>query len=304
MTIRIKRCRMTSPSAKRLKDSLHFNGVEGTRLLLMEGTNWQGNSKSLLVNWGSTSPINRGTRAKVLNKPEAISKATNKIKTFEALEESGINFPWYVRKNRTDFFSEVLTKMCNSDILMFRTTSSGYGGEGIHVLKDIKKNAAEHVGTTEENLTNLDIRTYASHLFNSDTEWSPIIRSTKFVTEYFKARDEYRVHVICGGVAFCQRKGLRTDDDRPEEVNFFVRNHSNGFIFQQNDIEVPEAVKQASVRAVQALGLDFGAVDIRWNSRTGEYSVLEVNTAPAITGNTLTKYTEVFKSIHDILQES
>ncbi|MNY81884.1 hypothetical protein D3C86_2236870 [compost metagenome] len=49
--------------------------------------------------------------------------------------------------------------------------------------------------------------------------------------------------------------------------------------------------------AVNALGLDFGAADVIWNDHRKQAFVLEVNTAPGLTGTTLEKYAKALKEI-------
>lgn len=306
MSIRIKRTRTTGVTARNLRDSLEAEG-NNVKLLRPEGSSWRGTNKSLLVNWGCSSPINSGVNAIVFNKPNKISNASDKIKSFELFEQNSVSYPWYVTTEDNDFISVLAARINQypNTPLMFRTTSTGYGGAGIYVLDDIITSVCTYKGI--DIITTRDIHDYLTYLKNEDPEWSTIINNTKFVTEYFKAKDEFRVHVICGSVVFCQRKALRTDDDRPEEPNFYIRNHSNGFIFQQNNIEVPEMVKQESIKAVNALGLDFGAVDIRFKrsrSQGDSCKVLEVNTAPSLTGNTLKAYTDVFNSVHRVLNEA
>jgi glutathione synthase/RimK-type ligase-like ATP-grasp enzyme len=56
-----------------------------------------------------------------------------------------------------------------------------------------------------------------------------------------------------------------------------------------------EAAKEASIRAVAALGLDFGGVDILVK-KDGSCAVLEVNSAPGIEGTTLDKYAEAINA--------
>ena len=102
--------------------------------------------------------------------------------------------------------------------------------------------------------------------------------------KYIKKQQEYRVHVFNGSVIDVQRKMRRTDTP-DEDVNWQVRNHSNGFIFGREGVELPDTALTMCVDSVQALGLDFGAVD-----RSDTYYVLEVNTACGLTGTTLDKY--------------
>jgi len=55
-------------------------------------------------------------------------------------------------------------------------------------------------------------------------------------------------------------------------------------------------VEQASL-AIAALGLDFGAVDIIWNNHYQLATVLEVNTAPGLEGQTITDYANYFRGL-------
>ncbi|MCW8888178.1 MAG: hypothetical protein OQK25_03845 [Gammaproteobacteria bacterium] len=112
-------------------------------------------------------------------------------------------------------------------------------------------------------------------------------------TKYFKRKDEYRVHVIKGEVVDIQRK-MRKHEVPDEEVNWLVRNHSNGFIFGRGGVYAPDAVVDAALKAVQALDLDFGAADVGYNEHYNQAVVFEVNTAPGLEGTTLEKYVQAF----------
>jgi D-alanine-D-alanine ligase-like ATP-grasp enzyme len=76
-----------------------------------------------------------------------------------------------------------------------------------------------------------------------------------------------------------------------------VRNHDNGFIFVRNDVKAPSSVEEQAVRAIKALGLDFGAVDIIWNDKQQKAYVLEVNTAPGLEGSTVDDYARGFRNL-------
>jgi glutathione synthase/RimK-type ligase-like ATP-grasp enzyme len=112
--------------------------------------------------------------------------------------------------------------------------------------------------------------------------------------EYIPKKHEYRLHVFRDNVFFIQRKARNTDIPN-EEVNWKIRNHGNGFIFAQQNVDVPDVAKQAAIMAIKSLGLDFGAIDMIYNERRNQYYILEVNTACGLTGTTLDKYVEVFK---------
>jgi glutathione synthase/RimK-type ligase-like ATP-grasp enzyme len=79
-----------------------------------------------------------------------------------------------------------------------------------------------------------------------------------------------------------------------EDVNWQVRNHHNGFVFTRSGFDTPEAVSKAAMDAMRILGLDFGAVDVVYNSRENRAYVLEVNTAPGLEGSTVDDYANYF----------
>lgn len=111
-------------------------------------------------------------------------------------------------------------------------------------------------------------------------------------TKYIFKEKEYRVHV-CNGVAIDTQRKIK-DPDR-EVVTWKVRSHANGFIFARNNIDHDPARDELAVAACNALGLDFGAVDIIQDKK-GNYYVLEVNTAPGLEGQTVERYAQELRN--------
>lgn len=106
-------------------------------------------------------------------------------------------------------------------------------------------------------------------------------------TIYEKKKHEYRVHVFDGKVIDVQQKKKRKDYDNH---NTLIRNHSNGWVYCRDDIDVPEKVLAQGVKAVNAVGLNFGAVDIGYNEYYDRAVVYEVNSAPGLYGSTVFSY--------------
>ena len=229
-------------------------------------------SGKTVLNWGSgdLNHINGIEGAlKIINPPEAVSVASSKIATLEALKGE------YAVEVTTDT-SLALGWLIQGDVVVGRELDRGSGGRGIQIFK------------------------------YSDAVDEALFRSCKLYTKYFKATREYRLH--CGkhadGVYRCfdiQRKGLRTDEDRPTSANFYVRNHENGFTFVRSEeglkCTMDERWQMQAIcsLAVQQLGLDFGAVDVRIND-SGVVKIIEVNTAPGLSGTTLANYTNYFET--------
>ena len=109
--------------------------------------------------------------------------------------------------------------------------------------------------------------------------------------KYKKKQNEYRVHVFKGEVIDVTQKKKRKD---AEFVDTKIRNHKNGWVYAREDLFIPPDLYEQAQRTLDAVELQFGAVDIIWNKLENKSYVLEVNTAPGLTGTTLTKYVEAF----------
>ncbi len=84
-------------------------------------------------------------------------------------------------------------------------------------------------------------------------------------------------------------------DPERDQVNWKIRSYANGFLFSRYGIYPSEARDQLAVKAVAALGLDFGAVDLIEDK--GKFYVLEVNTAPGIEDEMVPIYAEAIKEL-------
>lgn len=209
-----------------------------------------------IINWGcSFLDRNLTYEGEFLNHPDAVAKAANKLETFKALDGK-VGIPkWTTLALEASKWVQKEGKSVVS-----RLTLTGHSGEGIVI-------------------TNPD-----------DPEDVP---DAPIYTQYIKKKEEYRVHVFQGKVIFQQRKARKhgVEDDK---VNWQVRNLAGGFIFANKDVNIPAEGLQQAVKAVDLLGLDFGAVDLMLGVDK-QFYVLEVNTACGLQGSTLDAYVDAFK---------
>lgn len=126
-------------------------------------------------------------------------------------------------------------------------------------------------------------------IYSCDNDESEI-EDAPLYTQYVKKEAEYRVHVSFGSVIDIQRK-IR--DPLREPVDWKVRNHQNGFIYVRGGINPPSDVGAQSCRALEVLGLQFGAVDVIVKKDQSVW-FLEVNTAPGLEGQTVENYARAF----------
>lgn len=249
-----------SLSAKALAESL---GVK--RFRLSDTNPRRGNSH--LINWGNSSNwwLRCFFTPSVLNHPDAVRTASCKLSCFDKLEEQGVTIPEYFKTQEEAV--QALSEDSSHPIVC-RTVLNGNSGVGI-VIADTSEDVVQ----------------------------APLY------TRYIPKQDEYRVHVAItneGPRVFDVQKKARRLETPDEEVNWQVRNLEGGFVYKREGVNpgtVPESVLNEAMNAVQALGLDFGAVDVIWNQYRGTAYVLEVNTAPGLEGMTLIRYTQMVRHL-------
>lgn len=118
-------------------------------------------------------------------------------------------------------------------------------------------------------------------------EFGTTLPNVPLYTKYIKKTHECRIHVFNGTVIDAQIKRKVRD---VEEANTFIRNIHTGWVYCREDYNPTDECKQVAISAVTALRLNFGAVDIIYNQHYNTYYILEVNTAPGLTGTTLQNY--------------
>jgi len=216
----------------------------------------------VIINWGRSSPVRYVRTDLDLNKHEAIAIASNKLKTFDKLYENGFeNIPNYCTSQYEA--SNMLYMATNGgenlgkESIYCRTSLTSHSGGGIVIAKNIY-----------------------------DLVEAPLY------TLGTKHKYEFRVHVFKDKVIDVQQKRRRLDYNGPDTG---IRNHSNGYIYARSTVDYPDELLSSSIKAVQLLGLDFGAVDIGYRERDNKVFVFEINTAPGLTGTTLDKYANTFK---------
>jgi hypothetical protein len=119
--------------------------------------------------------------------------------------------------------------------------------------------------------------------------------------EYVKKSREFRVHTTRDprGGYFTRTVEKRRRTDFDGEIDNRIRNHSRGWVFCQENVQPDESVVEESAKAIEALGLDFGAVDVIWNEHYQKAYVLEVNTAPGLEGSTVGFYADALTRLID-----
>jgi glutathione synthase/RimK-type ligase-like ATP-grasp enzyme len=207
--------------------------------------------RSLIVNYGSGSSPVWLGNTVVLNSPRACAVSGNKLSAFNAFKAAGLSIPEFTT-DRTVAESWIAA----GGMVVARTVLNGHSGRGIVVCSSDK----------------------------------PLVNAPLYV-RYKKKRKEFRVHVFQGQVIdVAEKRKRRVEGDRGADVGL-VRNLANGWVYCRDSVVCPADCHDLAVSACMALSLDFGAVDIIWNEKENKSYLLEVNTAPGLTGTTLVNYT-------------
>ncbi len=115
-----------------------------------------------------------------------------------------------------------------------------------------------------------------------------------FEPQYYSKKEdiveEYRVHMfrdrsIRAGKKF--QNATRPDGHTPAHA--WIRSYDAGWVIKYDNFESTKEMRELASKALKALGLDFGAIDLA-KTADGRLLVLEVNRAPGVEGGTVEAY--------------
>lgn len=194
------------------------------------------------------------------NQPSAVRIVCSKVRTYQALASAGVpTVEW------TTSHVEARNWLNSGFTVFHRAVDSGARGVGITVLSP-----------------------------DSIYETLP---SGGFFTKRIAARREFRVYCVRDQVTTILEKRQRLGVD----ANPHVRSYENGYVFCRNHrspVDV-DSFTQTSLAALQAVGLDFGGIDVLLKDN-GAINVLEINSAPGITGTAIKELCVAFKRLSNI----
>lgn len=231
--------------------------------LNIEGSKYRGFPTHLLINWGSSDRRTIRETLPILNDPSKIHNASNKKNCLSILKEAGLGafiVPFTTNKEEAQMW-----------------ISQGFSVYGRSILH----------GTQGEGII----------IFNSE---NPGITDLPLYTKGVMVKREVRTHVFKGEVIdFSQKKrvGKAKREELGIELVREIRNTKNGWVFARDGVTIDDKTKEVSVKAIEALGLDFGAIDIIISD--GDVpKILEVNTAPGMEGMTVVSYANAINKLN------
>jgi hypothetical protein len=221
----------------------------------LRGSQWKGCASHNIINWGLShrGTVREGLR--ILNEPTAVFIASSKTKTLKKLKDEGMYA--HIPKFVVDINAASTLLLREGMPIYCRTIDNSSQGNGIKIAHEVNE-------------------LVAAPLY---TQMLPSIER------------EVRVHVFMGKVIdFAQKKriGASRREEEGIELNEDIRNLSNGWIFAREGVTIDTHIEEVCIKAVSALGLDFGAVDLVISD--GQPKILEINSAPGLMGSTVDAY--------------
>lgn len=205
-------------------------------------------ASSFLVNWGcGNSYVDPH-----LNSTNSVSIAVDKARTFNALfsrMDARVSVPQFASNDTLPLYKE--GEINDTDnIWLARHSLTGSGGQDITVVRP-----------------------------------GDVWPAAPLYVKYIPKLVEFRVHVfrILNDVELLVRQKLRESDAEQTRDQRLIRNRDNGWVFGLvRDEGGANLAAREAIKAIGALGLDFGAVDVIIGRDDGKAYVLEVNTAPGL----------------------
>jgi len=222
---------------------------------------------SHLICWGNVKEppfILKGIS--LLNQPKILNKwgtgiKANKLKAFKIMKSRGVRtVPW-----TTNY--EQAQQWLNADHIVFeRTSLHGDNSKGITVLEAKQKTVLGNRAKPPK-----------AH------EGVPLF------TQFVPHTAEYRIH--CTQQHFFD--GMEKRRGKDSKPYIFDAEHG---LFCRDGVIIPMDAKMQALKALLAVGLDFGAVDLIWCAKERKTYVLEVNSAPGLLGSEAREYARGFIS--------
>jgi len=235
-----------------------------------------------VVRFGSTSKVpdvvtksGKTIKRVEINTPEAVQNSASKFKMKDCFKAGNVKTAefWKV--------SEVKASLNSWDQFpLVAKINFGSRGRGMHKIDNI-----------EQLKTFLNSKDLSGYYFE----------------KFYNYNREYRLHVSVDGCFYTCRKMLKKDT--PEDKKYFRNDSNSTWIVETNpDFDRPSnwnTIVSECVKAMQAVGLDVGACDVRVQSENSskgkresvDFIIIEINSAPSFGEITAQKYLEELPKI-------
>lgn len=218
--------------------------------------------KKVLIRFGSSTVANNKYTLE-LNKIEAIHNSSNKFKMKNSFKAKNVKTAIWFTTSNGKIFTEELTGVSidinnlNYPIIMKHI----FGSRGRGNTK---------IDTAEQLAKALIGKQFSNYIFE----------------KFYNYNKEYRLHVTKNKCFYTCRKMLK--NETAKEKRWFRNDSNSVWIVEDNPIfDKPsnwKSIEEESIKALISCGLDFGAVDVRVQSKKKEadFIIIEINSAPGL----------------------
>lgn len=259
-------------------------------------------SGDIVIGWGTK--INEDTEfadnITVINHPNAIRKNRNKFTALELMssdEELNHNIKKFCKANSIFTNNGEL----NLELPLIGRKNYHQGGENFWLCLT-KFQVAEAIGEGAQYFQEyIDIKDeYRLHVFGNTIIYAvkKVENATKegWVTQRIEKVSDYaqKNNVNIDDATLNYVLGIIYGEQQlPDKI---VRSNKRGWKFSSVRLNtLSNNLKTAAIKAINVIGLDFGAVDCCIDADDNAF-IIEVNSAPGLQGTTLTKYLEAFQA--------
>lgn len=211
-----------------------------------------------------------------INTVDSIKNSSNKLLMKKCFDKFNVTTAvWYVFDGNN--FKTNVISIPQNDIQFPLVAKHIYGSRGrgntlLNNMDDLEKWKKQH-------------NNYSSYIFE----------------KFYNYNKEYRLHVTKNGCFYTCRKMIKADT--PDDKKWFKNDSNSVWILEENpNFDKPQnwkTIENECVKALKAVGLDIGAVDLRVQNNTNskgeirnnpEFIVIEINSAPSFGDITAKKY--------------
>lgn len=296
-------------------------------------------NREVIINFGNTEPHTIQTLVKpiIINKIESIKKAINKVETKRILLKKRVPVcKGYIFKNSsvyliTDDEDTLLTEHDLESIqfpAVFKK-KAGSKGAGMLVVNNLEemtnvlKNPIKYLGKFLpqcKSITSILSRYFLEEIFNKG-KFNEVRMHGSYLLErvpvyyQFKHEIETSEGLIDASEAFYSNNGIIFETQKfskttPDGETIFGKNVSLGAAYWSRSkfhsllpkYKDFDKIRKGCINAIKALNLDIAAVDIVF-TRSGEFAILEVNTAPALFSDNDTRTLQCYNQAIPVIIE-
>jgi hypothetical protein len=236
-------------------------------------SDYEGKRGQVCINWGAGWNAPQHGSARIINRPEAIARAVNKLDTFRILNAAKVPTPeWTTDPIRAWRW------ISQGHTIFGRQELEAKAGKGIILLSN-KPFRADQVGAQVKGVDDI------------------LRHHCQAYTKKFDAKWEFKIHVAFGQVRWIWE--IAEDKADWSDQDGLIRNYDNGYYFRYASRALQAKLKKVVFtnceNAIKALGLDFGVCDIGVAKNGKDMVIYEINTAPAVDEYDASLYAKMFR---------